>query len=120
MKKTTYVLGLFTGGIILGSTVLLSTPVSGKKLRYELSACRDAIVENWVFIKQDLLELISLGVDLKEEGINLIRKKLPEINEKIDIFKEEIKPFLEEFKNLAIELELLIERLKEVVSTRVF
>ncbi|SDY46013.1 hypothetical protein SAMN05421736_10223 [Evansella caseinilytica] len=105
MSKVAITLGVLAAS---GAAALLMNPACREKVKAELAHSKEILLESCRRLKDELRELIDVGIEMKETAVSYIKEAFPAVLQRYEKLTEDVKPYLEEFKDTLLQVEELI------------
>lgn len=111
-------LGLLVGGTIGAASTLLSTPTSGKDLRFKIRKQSREWRELLDGLKNEGLRLKNQISDTSKEGIALMKNLTIEMKQSIEQWRKTVEPHQENIHEYIAQIEENLKELEEKVKEK--
>ncbi len=112
-KFRTCVTGFFVGSLAAGLTVLLTTPRSGRELRYQINTTGENLKKTSKQIKSDISQLKNNFIELQSRSKHTLKSVGSDLKEAITNWKEDTNPVIQSLK---ADIEALKEKAEQAAK----
>lgn len=116
-KGKSLILGFIIGGGIGAATVLLSTPTSGRDLRFKIKQQSLEWKDMVDHLMNDARQLKDQITKTSKEGVALINELTQEMKQSVEEWKSAVEPHQENIHEYLEEIEQSLKELEEKVKS---
>lgn len=113
MNAKSLLLGLVVGGTVSAAATLLSTPKSGKELRYDVKNKSNKAVYVIRNLKEDGIDLKEQITKTSKEGAALIKDLSADVKQSIESWKRTVEPHQKNIQKYLNQIEKSLRELEE-------